>query len=98
MANKQANVAYRDSIQTNEDDGSTTVVAKKVCNILRDALMQFNEHTKRRDPQAELISISSQKARKANKIEIEITFFCKRPTFIRLQKANPNFHGYGRWA
>jgi hypothetical protein len=94
---KQANVVYRDAIQTNE--GSTTEAVKKVCKMFEKALMEFTESTKRRDTHAEIMEIKSRKTKKANEIKVEITFFVQhRLSFIKLQNANPHFQGFGRWA
>ena len=97
MAIRQANVVYKTSIQTN-DEASTTDAVKKTCKVLQSAFEQFSDITKARDPHAEVLGITSKKGRKANRIDVEITFFCMKPSLLRLQKADPCFQGYGRWA
>ena len=96
MANKQANVVYRDQIDTNDVNGTEGV--KKACKVF-ESIMVFMESTKRRDPHAELKEIKYRKTRKANQVEIELIFFVQhRLSLIKLQRADPKFQGYGRWA
>ena len=93
---KEPNVVFRANINTNDMNGTTGV--KEAAKAIRDALAEFENIAKHRDREAKMVGLKTKKARKANTVEIEITFFCMRPTFLRLHEANKKFSGYGRWA